>query len=122
MDRAASGGLGALGLECCLAAVDEQAVQLLLINDQSEAAGRRCDNCGWLGRAGDPCPVCGRNTRAVPDVIDEMAAAVVDAGGSVEQVDAETALREYLVAALLRFPVTGSEASVDTEGTAAPHG
>jgi len=119
IERADTKDLGALGLEWCLAAVDEQAVQLLLINDHSEAAGRRCDNCGWLGVAGVSCPVCGYATRAVPDVIDEMAAAVVDAGGLVDHVDADTPLRDHLVAALLRFPIPAPGAIAGAQGTAA---
>ncbi|MCU1377111.1 MAG: hypothetical protein JWN29_94 [Acidimicrobiales bacterium] len=105
LERVATGGFAAAGLEWCLLATDEQAVQLLLIHDDATAPGRACDNCGWLGLDGDPCPVCAHETRATTDVIDEMAAAVIDAGGQVEHVYAETPLAEHVVAALLRFPV-----------------
>jgi peptide chain release factor subunit 1 len=105
LERVATRGLGAVGLDWCLLATDEQAVQLLLIHDDVTAPGRACDNCGWLGLDGDPCPVCAHETRATADVIDEMAAAVIDAGGQVEHVYAETPLSEHVVAALLRFPV-----------------
>ena len=40
-----------------------------------------------------------------PDVIDDMATRVLDAGGRVEHVYADTPLRDHAVAALLRFPV-----------------
>jgi peptide chain release factor subunit 1 len=105
LERVAAGGLGASGLEWCLVAVNEQAVQLLLVNDDDQAPGKACDNCGWLGLTGDECPVCGRRTRATPDVIDEMAEAVVGASGRVEHVYAETDLAREHVAALLRFPL-----------------
>ena len=49
--------------------------------------------------------VCGRLTRAAPDIINEMAAAVVDASGTVKQVYADTPLSSRPVAAFLRFPV-----------------
>ena len=80
LDRAASGGLGAYGLAWCLVAVNEQAVQLLLVDDEQEFPGLACGTCGWLGvdgggtSAGGTCPVCGSPLRTTPDVIDEMAA------------------------------------------------
>jgi peptide chain release factor subunit 1 len=111
-ERVAAGGLGAVGLEWCLLAVNEHAVELLLVNDDDTAPGRACDNCGWLGldEAGTAgaeavCPVCGAATRPTPDVIDEMAEKVVDTSGRVEHVYAETQLPDQVVAAFLRFPV-----------------
>jgi peptide chain release factor subunit 1 len=50
-------------------------------------------------------PLCGRPTRHAADVIDELVEAVIDAGGSIEHVQAETALQEHAVAASLRFPL-----------------
>jgi len=105
LERVATGGMGATGLDWCLLAVNEKAVELLLIHDDSQVPGRACDNCGWLGLAGDECPVCGQQTRGTADVIDEMAEAVVDAGGRVEHVYTDTALSRHVVAALLRCPV-----------------
>lgn len=105
LERVAAGGFAAAGLDWCLMAVNEQAVQLLLIHDDEQAPGRVSDRCGWLGRDEEDCPVCGEPTRKTSDVIDEMAAAVVDAGGRVEHVYAETALDRHVVAAALRFPV-----------------
>ena len=105
LEKVAAGGFGAVGLEWCLMAVNEQAVGLLLVHDDQQAPGRACDNCGWLGLAGDECPVCRQRTRETPDVIDEVAEAVLGAGGRVEHVYAETAMPAHTVAALLRFPV-----------------
>jgi peptide chain release factor subunit 1 len=105
LERVAAGGFAAAGLDWCLRAVNEYAVQLLLVHDDSEWAGRACHNCGWLGLDGNPCPVCGQATRATPDVIDEIAATVIDTGGEVEHVYADTSLSEPLVAARLRFKV-----------------
>jgi peptide chain release factor subunit 1 len=105
LERAAAGGLGATGVEWCLMAANEHAVQLLLVQDDEQAPGRACDNCGWLGLEGEECPVCGQPTRKAPDVIDEMAATVVDTGGRVEHVYVDTPLSQHVVAAILRFPV-----------------
>jgi peptide chain release factor subunit 1 len=105
LDSVGAGGLGAAGLEWCVVAADEQAIQLLLVDDDATAPGRVCDNCGWLGLVDDPCPVCSSPTRATSDIIDEIAAAVIDAGGQIEHVDADTPLKDLLLAAQLRFPV-----------------
>ena len=106
LDRVGAGGLAAAGLDWCLRAVDEYAVQLLLVHNDSEVPGRACDSCGWLGLGRDLCPVCGQPTRETPDVIDEMAATVIDTGGEVEHVYADTPLSDHVVAARLRFDVS----------------
>jgi hypothetical protein len=104
-ERAGAGGLGAIGLEPCLLATNEKAVEHLLVQPDVSVPGRACDNCGWLGLEGDECPLDGHPTRAVPDVIDEMASRVFDSSGHVEHVYADTELRDQPVAALLRFPL-----------------
>jgi peptide chain release factor subunit 1 len=88
-------------------AVDEQAIERLLIHDDSQAPGWACDNCGWLGLSplSRECPVCGQPIRDTPDIIDEMAAKVFDTSGRVEHVYADTPLVDHIVAANLRFPV-----------------
>jgi peptide chain release factor subunit 1 len=105
LDKVAAAGFAAAGLEWCLLAVDEKAVAVLLIDDDATAPGRACDDCGWLGSEGDPCPVCGKATRPAEDVIDEMSAAVIDAGGRVAHAHQPSRLEGHVVAALLRFPV-----------------
>jgi peptide subunit release factor 1 (eRF1) len=105
LERVAAGGFGAAGLAWCLMAANEHAIQLLLVHDDEQAPGRICDTCGWLGLEGQECPVDGQRTRTVPDVIDEMAALVVDTSGRVEHVYVDTPLSQHAVAALLRFPV-----------------
>jgi peptide chain release factor subunit 1 len=105
LDRVGARGLGAVGLPWCLLAVNEKAVECLLVHDDEQHAGRVCDRCGWLGLEGDECPVDGFRTRPTPDVIDEMAATVADSSGHVEHVFADTALANLGIAAFLRFPV-----------------
>lgn len=105
LERVAAGGLGAMGLEWCLMAANEHALQLLLVHDDEQAPGRMCDTCGWVGSEGEECPVDGQRTRTTPDVIEEMAALVLDTSGGVEHVYADTPLVQHRVAAFLRFPV-----------------
>jgi Bacterial archaeo-eukaryotic release factor family 10 len=105
IDRAASGNLGAVGLDRCLLATNEQAVDRLLIEAGASVPGRVCASCGWIGLEGDECPVDGSRTTEVPDILEEMAARVIDTSGHVEHVYADTPLRDELTAALLRFPL-----------------
>ena len=64
-----------------------------------------CDESGWLALTGDTCPICGRQTRRTPDVIDEMVEAVIGESGLTRHVAADAGLSEYIVAAELRFPL-----------------
>ena len=105
LDKVGAGGFAAAGVEWCLAATNEHAVQLLLVHNDEQVPGRVCDTCGWIGLHDDECPLDGQQTRKTGDVIDEMAAAVIDTNGSVEHVYAETDLARHVVAADLRFPV-----------------
>jgi peptide chain release factor subunit 1 len=105
LDRVRTGGLGAAGLPWCLASANEEAVQLLLIDEEAQAEGSACDRCGWLGQAGACCPRCGAPTRTTQDVIEEMAAAVIGAGGRVRHLQPPTMLTRYAVGAFLRFVV-----------------
>jgi hypothetical protein len=112
LDRVTTGGLGAAGIPWCLAAVNEEAVQFLLIDEEARASGSACDACGWLGLVGATCPRCSGPMRATQDVIEEMAAAVIGASGQVEHVQAPTTLSQHSVAAFLRFDVPHSAAQV----------
>jgi peptide chain release factor subunit 1 len=103
--KEAAGGLAAVGLEPCLWAGSVAAIGRLLVQDDVTASGVVCDQSSWLAETGDTCPICGEATRKTEDVVDELSQAVIDAGGTVEHVFADTALREHLVAADLRFPL-----------------
>ncbi len=102
LDRVRAGGFAAAGVDWCLTATNERAVQLLLVHDDEQVPGRVCDTCGWLGLDGDECPLDGQQTRKTGDVIDEMAAAVIDMSGSVEHVRPGPACRRR------RPPVPGA--------------
>jgi hypothetical protein len=62
-----------------------------------------CPRCGGLSRSGLVCRVCGGETNEVPDLFEEVTRAVIDAGGAVEHVMAQTRLADDLLAARLRF-------------------
>ncbi len=105
LDRAAAGGLAAVGVRACLWAGSIAAIQTLLVQEGVTAAGVVCDDSGWMALAGDTCPICGKPTRHTPDVIDELVQAVIDESGSIEHVEADTPLKKYTLAAALRFPL-----------------
>jgi peptide chain release factor subunit 1 len=105
LETAAAGGPAALGLEPCLWAGSVTGVELLLVEEDAVAPGVVCPEGHWLGRTDATCPVCGAPTRETPDIINELVEAVIDAGGAIEHVEAETALRAHAIAAALRFPL-----------------
>lgn len=104
-EREAAGGLATVGLEDSLWAGSVAAIQRLLVQQDAIAAGVVCDASGWLAETGDTCIICGQPTRKTDDVIDELCQAVIDTGGTVEHVIADTPLRDHVAAANLRFPL-----------------
>lgn len=102
---AGAGGPAAVGLELCLWAGSVRAVKTLLVQEGASSAGVVCDESRWLGLSGESCPVCGRQTRRTPDVIDELVEAVIDDSGSIHHVPADAGLGKRLVAASLHFPL-----------------
>jgi peptide chain release factor subunit 1 len=119
LETAAAGGAAAVGLESCLWAASVRAVGALYTQDGASSSGVVCDESRWLGLRGDRCPVCGRATRRAPDVIDELVEAVIDEGGSIHHVPADTGLGDRLVAASLRFELPPSPEAF-SRGDASP--
>ncbi|HEY2397729.1 MAG TPA: hypothetical protein VGH78_01945 [Solirubrobacteraceae bacterium] len=101
--RAAGGGRAAVGLESCLWAGSVRAVESLFVQEAASAPGVVCDESRWLALSGERCPLCGRETRQTPDVIEELVEAVIDDGGSIHHVPADAGLGRRLVAASLHF-------------------
>lgn len=103
LDSLDAGGLAAAGLADCLWAASVAAAQTLLVRDGVQRPGVVCDRSRWLALEGGTCPLCGQPTRATPDVIDELAEAVIAEGGQVRHVGDPSQLRGHEVAARLRF-------------------
>ncbi len=86
----------AIGLNGCLAAVNADAVDLLLIPDEGLVPGYRCERCGVLSVTGRECCDWGAASRAVPDLLEEMALQTLHEGGdaiSVHQLPCGAAAR-----------------------------
>jgi peptide chain release factor subunit 1 len=107
LERAAANGHAVVGLERCLWAGSMAAIDDLYVQEAAIAPGVICDRSRWFALSGELCPVCGEPTRATDDVLDELADAVVEEGGKVHHVRAETELRELIVACSLRFELPG---------------
>ena len=90
------------GLPACLAAVNAGAVGMLLIPDDGLIPGFVCGRCGAVSISGEDCPDWGAAATPVPDLLEEMAARVLDDNGQVVAVQEQP----WAVAARLRFPVT----------------
>jgi hypothetical protein len=107
LGSAAAGHLAVVGLDACLWAGSVAAVQALYVQDGTIRPGVVCDRSRWFAASGQSCPVCGAEMRRTPDVINELTETVIDEGGSVCQVRAETELSQQLLACSLRFELPG---------------
>jgi len=79
----ASGVRAAIGLNGCLAAVNSDAADLLLIPDAGIAPGYLCERCGVLSVTGEECCDWGAASRPVPDLLEEMALRIMHDGYDV---------------------------------------
>jgi hypothetical protein len=89
----------AIGLNGCLAAVNSAAADLLLIPDEGVVPGYHCERCGVLSVTGEECCDWGAASRAVPDLLEEMALRTLASDG---EVIAARELRIEAIAARLR--------------------
>jgi peptide chain release factor subunit 1 len=111
MERHGDGRPAALGLAAVLEAVNQRAVDSLVLRGGSTLGGGRCSECGWLSeRADGSCPVCGRRVGAVEDLLDEMAVVVRLTGGRVEYILGDAPMGEHRIGAQLRFAVSSEAA------------
>ena len=122
LELAAAGGLAAVGPEDCLWAGSVSAIDTLLVRDGATLPGVVCDESRWLAASGDICPVCGKPTRYAPDVLDELAVAVIETGGSARQIAADLMPEEYPTAARLRFPPPAAGGRRQPAMSTASHG
>jgi hypothetical protein len=80
------GGLTAVGLPACLAAVNAGAVQTLAVPYEGLVPGYECGRCGALGLTADCCPDWGTAALPVPDLAEEMVSRTLEDGGQVRVV------------------------------------
>jgi peptide subunit release factor 1 (eRF1) len=104
--QALRGGLAVLGPEDVVLAVNEGRVHELVIEEDFQRAGWRCDNCDALGaraEAVEVCPFCAGDVRVVKALGEALVARTLAGGGRIEVVPHERKLHSYRgVAAFLR--------------------
>ena len=104
LNRAGQGGLGVLGIQETVAALNTGRIHKLIMNRDFHSDGWSCQNCGTIGEISQPlCPMCGAQVAAV-ELGEGMVSGVLKADGFVELVDPHEALTTYEgVGALLRY-------------------
>lgn len=104
--EALRGGLGVLGPEDVVLALNEGRVHTLVIEEDFRRAGFRCENCGALGsnaESAEVCPFCSGDLRVVHHLGEALAARALASGGRVEVVPHGNKLHSYRgVGAFLR--------------------
>jgi peptide chain release factor subunit 1 len=98
-------GRGATGLEHTLEALSEQRVEALLLQENFDAAGVCCPQCGWLGMSGTAvCPADGTATAERDDITDLAVRRALTQSAQVVIVRNDERLEPLgSIAALLRF-------------------
>ena len=98
------GGRTVTGLEACLAAVNNSAVQVLVVPDRRWCLASPAGDPRALSSTGGDCPDGGGAVRAIPDLIEAMVAATISDGGQVEAVGTR-----FCIGARLRFPLASGD-------------
>ena len=104
-ERPGTGERAAAGLTEVLAALNEQRVEALLVEDGPQALGKRCHTCGWLGITGtSDCPADGTALLPVDDVVEAAVERALGQSAEVPLVSGRPQLAPHGgIAALLRF-------------------
>jgi hypothetical protein len=99
--REPPGKLTVIGVDACLAAAGQHAIDALLLPVDGLVPGYSCQRCGALSRTGRGCSHGAAAVVPVPDLIEEVAVSALGGGAQV------TALGEppASIAARLRFPL-----------------
>jgi peptide subunit release factor 1 (eRF1) len=104
--QALRGGVAVLGPEDVVLALNEGRVHTLVVEQDFERAGWRCDNCGALGaraEGAEACPYCAGDLRVVHRLGEALVARALAEGGRVEVVAHANKLHSYRgVGAFLR--------------------
>ncbi len=96
--------LTAIGLQPCLAAVNQRAARILIVPESGMIPGFVCRRCAMLSRTGTDCPDWGAASLAVPDLIEEMVVTAIEDGAEVHAVRNPPGG----IAARLRFPLAAA--------------
>ena len=102
---AASGGIGAIGLIDTLNAIHEGRVKTLLVLEDFEEAGFRCDGCGYLTTQSlEKCPFCGGHFNRIDSTVEMAVQEALQKGAEVKVVEENEQLEKAgSIAAIMRY-------------------
>lgn len=104
LEEAGAGGLGVVGLEDTLKALQAGSGRMLLVSNGFSAKGSICKGCGHLSTAVEVCSLCGQSMVTVPDIVEEVIELTFQKGCKVEHVFSDSDLKAHgNIGALLRF-------------------
>jgi len=104
IENTRAGGLGVLGLRATLGALRRNQVHTLVLEIGYVEKGVVCDACGFIGTDEKKCPVCGTETRAVPDIVEEAIREALRHDAKVAHIGTVTGLaKEGRIGTVLRF-------------------
>lgn len=107
LDQVNSGGLGIVGLDPTLKALQQGQVQYLVVKDGYETQGYRCKNCQSLHSTNGRCQYCNGTVENIGDIVEEAVRQAVEQGCQVKYITLPE--RELSpvgnIGAILRFKV-----------------
>lgn len=105
ISQAKSNSRGVTGLRRVLRSLEQGEVQTLLIDDSFAAPAVECLNCGHIdAHIVKNCPLCGRETRQLEDVLEAIVPAAIQKDIELFYVRADAEFEQSgKIAALLRF-------------------
>jgi hypothetical protein len=122
--EALRGGLGLLGPDDVVEALNQGRVHRLVLEEDFALTGWRCDNCDALGanaETAEVCPYCGGDVKVLQHLGEAMVARTLAEGGAVEVVAHANKLHSYRsVGAFLRQSSASGLRGGSRERPAAP--
>ena len=79
-----SGGLGIVGLDSTIRALQQGQVNFLVVQEGYEKDGYRCNECNGLSIRNGSCDYCGGTTRSVDDIVEEAVQEAMQQGCQVK--------------------------------------
>ena len=104
-DEVRSGGLGVVGSDSTIRALQQGQVNLLIVEQGFVAKGYRCKQCGGLTIHEGNCDYCGGSLEQVSDIVDQAVVDAMNQGCQVKYIAAaQTELSQAgKIGAILRF-------------------
>ncbi len=105
LTEAAKGRKATSGLDDTLNAIREGRVNILLLDPEFKASGKKCPNCGYMSSQRiEICPVCSSALEERPDILNDALAETLRKGGKIVTLSGNQELAKAgYIASLLRY-------------------